>query len=103
MLPCRNVRLRTFQCGEFFSACVCVTFSSHRQSSAGSVVVTATCATSPLPPIMSKTITGAQNHRTRRLLKLAFHRGAALVGGLRVVPWSMFRLWEKSVNLAKDC
>ena len=46
----------------------------------------------------------AQNHRTRRLLKLArqaedlvrqFHRHAALIGGLNVVPWSVLRLWEK--------
>ena len=47
---------------------------------------------------------GAQNHRTRRLLKLArqaedlvrqLHRHSALVGGLGVVPCNMLRLWEK--------
>ena len=47
---------------------------------------------------------GAQNHRTRRLLKLArqvedlirqFHRHATMVGGLSVVPWSMLSLWKK--------
>ena len=38
-----------------FLACVFVTFSSHRQSSTGSVVVTATCATSPLSQITSNT------------------------------------------------
>ena len=34
---------------------VCFIFSRHRQSSTGSVVVTATCATSPLSQITSKT------------------------------------------------
>ena len=47
---------------------------------------------------------GAQNHRTRRLLKLAtqvedlvtqFHRRATMLGGLSVVPWSMLSLWTK--------
>ena len=46
---------------------------------------------------------GAQNHRTRRLLKLArqvedlvrqLHRHVGQVGGLSVVPWNMLRLWE---------
>ena len=55
---------------------------------------------------------GVQNHRTRRLLKLArqaddlvrhFRRHAALFGGLSVVPWSMLRPWAKSGNLVKDC
>ena len=34
---------------------VCSTFSSHGQSSSGRVVVTTTCATSPLSQITSKT------------------------------------------------
>ena len=34
---------------------MCVTFSSHGQSSTGSVAVTTTCATSPLSQITSKT------------------------------------------------
>ena len=38
-----------------FLACVCVTFSSHRQSGTGSLVVTASCATSLLSQITSKT------------------------------------------------
>ena len=38
-----------------FLACVCVTFSSHRQTSTGCVAVTATCATSPLSQITYKT------------------------------------------------
>ena len=37
------------------SSAVRVTFSSHRESSTGSAVVTATCATSPLSQITSKT------------------------------------------------
>ena len=37
-----------------FLARVCFIFSSHRQSSTGSVVVTTTCATSPLSQITSE-------------------------------------------------
>ena len=40
---------------ELFSARVGSTFSSHMQFSTGSVDVTATCATSPLSQITSKT------------------------------------------------
>ena len=40
---------------ELFLAGVGSTFSSHRQSSTGSVVVTATCATSPPSQITSQT------------------------------------------------
>ena len=52
---------------------------------------------------------GAQNHRTRRLLKLErqvedlvrqVHRHATMVGGLSVLTWSMLSLWK---NLVKDC
>ena len=53
---------------------------------------------------------GAQNHRTSRPLKLArqaedlvrqFHRHAALVGDLSVVPGSMSRLWENEAILRR--
>ena len=40
---------------KLFLACVRCTFSSHRQSSTGGVVIATTCATSPLSQITSKT------------------------------------------------
>ena len=52
---CRNVRLRAFRCVEIVLSKGVFYFSSHRQSSTGGVVVAATCATTPLFQIASKT------------------------------------------------
>ena len=53
---CRNLRLRTFQCVEFvLSMSVRHYLQAADMSSTGSVEVTATCATSPLSHITSRT------------------------------------------------